>query len=84
MANFIIAYDLKTAGQNYRCITEKLEKLGAFHSQGSVWLLKSASTASALRDHLKTCCDENDELFIAEIKTWASYQMPHDAKYLNG
>lgn len=84
MANFMIAYDLKQHGQNYNCITEKLKKLNAFHSQGSVWLYKGATNCKALRDHLKSCLDDNDELMVVEIADWASYQMPHDAKFLNG
>ncbi|WP_418884831.1 hypothetical protein [Agrobacterium cavarae] len=84
MAKFMIAYDLKQQGQNYNCITEKLKKLNAFHSQGSVWLLKSDTTCKDLRDHLKGCLDSNDELMVVQISDWASYQMPHDAKYLKG
>lgn len=84
MANFLIAYDLKQQGQNYECITQKLKDLRAFHSQYSVWLLKADTTAATLRDHLKTCCDKNDELMVVEIETWASYGMQPDADYLNG
>lgn len=83
MADFLIAYDLKAVGQNYTCITEKLKDLGAFHSQGSVWLLKSETTVGDLIDYLRSCCDGNDELMVVQIATWASFQMPHDAEYLN-
>ncbi len=82
MSLFVITYDLKQQGQNYECMTEKLRKLGAFHSQQLVWLLKSTSTAAALRDHLKECCDANDELLVAKIDGWASWNMPKDAEYL--
>ncbi|RVP18691.1 hypothetical protein VPK21_004754 [Sinorhizobium kummerowiae] len=84
MPDFMIAYDLKQVGQNYTCITDKLKKLGAFHSQGSVWLLKSTTNCKALRDHLKGCLDGNDELMVVQISDWASYQMNPDAAYLNG
>lgn len=83
MANFMIAYDLKKSGQNYTCITEKLKAMNALHSQGSVWLHKADTTCAAIRDHLKSCLDDNDELMVVQISTWASYQMPHDAKFLN-
>ncbi len=82
MANFLIAYDLKKSGQNYECITEKLTKLGAFHSQQSVWLLNSQSTCATIRDHLKGCLDTNDELIVVKIEDWATYRMPQDAEYL--
>ncbi|CAN7509448.1 hypothetical protein [Pararhizobium sp. LjRoot238] len=84
MGLFAIAYDLKKQGQNYTCITDKLKALKAFHSQGSVWILKSTSKPSALRDHLKGCLDENDELLVAEVSDWATWNMQHDATYMNG
>jgi hypothetical protein len=84
MAKFMIAYDLKKSGQNYTCITDKLKAMNAFHSQGSVWLYKGETNCKVIRDHLKGCLDENDELMVVQISDWASYQMPHDAKYLNG
>ncbi|WP_223566926.1 hypothetical protein [Agrobacterium tumefaciens] len=84
MANFMIAYDLKQQGQNYTCIVDKLKKMNAFHSQGSVWLYKGTTTCAAIRNALQSCLDENDELAVVQIEDWASCNMPHDTKYITG
>ncbi|WP_426126307.1 hypothetical protein [Pararhizobium sp. PWRC1-1] len=86
MAKFLIAYDLKQQGQNYTCIINKLKALGAFHSQKSVWLLKTNTTnVAALRDHLKDDLDENDQVIVVQFdEAWASWNMNDNATYLNG
>lgn len=84
MADFVVAYDLKQKGQNYDCIIGKLKKLTSFHAQGSVWFVKYGGTAGDLRDYLKSCCDDNDRLFVGKIATWAGYRMPKGAEFLNG
>lgn len=84
MAKFLIAYDLKQQGQNYTCIIGKLNSLGAFHSQQSVWVLKANTNSVALRDHLKDCLDQNDELIVVQFdEAWATWNMNADAEYLN-
>lgn len=77
MSVFIVTYDLKKIGQNYTCITGKLEALKAFHAQGSVWFVNSNGTVAAIRNHLQPCLDANDILFVGLITkgNWASTNM---------
>lgn len=77
MASHIVAYDLHKQGQNYDCIIKKLEAYGTYwHIQGSVWIIKSDQTCAQIRDHLKTCLDDNDKLFVGRLTgeaAWVGY-----------
>lgn len=84
MAIFIVAYDLDTPGQNYDCIIKKIEALPCCHAQRSVWFVQYEGTTSALRDHLMSCLDKNDKLFVDYVSgSWAGYHMPVCGKWLN-
>jgi len=84
MACYVVAYDLNTLGQNYDCITGKLESLPNCHTQKSVWLVEHAGPETALRDYLLPCLDANDRLFVSEVsRSWAGRGMPVCAKWLN-
>lgn len=84
MAVFIVAYDLDKPGQNYTCITSKLESMNYCHAQGSVWFVEYNGSASALRDHLSSCLDQGDHLFVDVVSgTWAGWGMPTCGKWLN-
>lgn len=74
MACHIITYDLKKQGQNYECLSEKIKSYGTWaHLQGSVWIVKSDKKSSEIRDHLKACLDENDQLFVAKLTGEAAW-----------
>lgn len=84
MACFIVTYDLNQTGQNYACLTAKLRALPHCHAQGSVWFVQWTGTPSTLRDHLKSCLDQNDKLFVDLVSnSWAGYNMPVCGKWLN-
>lgn len=75
MAAFIVTYDLNQQGQNYQCIIGKLEAMGAFRMQQSVWIVSSMSTEVAIRDTLTPCLDRNDKLFVGCLSgaAWRGY-----------
>lgn len=77
MAVYIVAYDLHKQGQNYSCITQKLESYSAYwHMQGSVWIVVSDKKATEIRDSLKACLDSNDDLFVGRLSgeaAWSGY-----------
>ncbi len=74
MPTYIITYDLNYRGQNYDCIHEKLNSYPqCWHMQGSAWIISTGLSASAIRDDLKKCLDENDELFIARLSGEAAW-----------
>ena len=85
MAVYIVTYDLKKFGQNYTCVTDKLNKLKAHHAQGSVWFVSTTSTETDLRDHLQPCLDANDELFVALLTSgrWAGVNNHDDKVWLD-
>ena len=81
MALYFVSYDLHKAGQNYTCISEKLEEMGThWHFQQSVWLVKWGGNPYDLANHLETCLDSNDKLFVCRVShdaAWSGY--PDDA-----
>ncbi len=74
MAAYIIAYDLHQAGQNYSCLTKKLEAYGThWHMQGSVWIIGTNQSATQIRDNLSPCLDANDKLFVSRLSGEAAW-----------
>jgi len=67
MAAFIVTYDLNQHGQKYDCIIKKLEALGAWHMQQSVWIVTGNHTSENIRNSLRECLDGNDSLFVGRI-----------------
>jgi hypothetical protein len=68
MAVYIVTYDLRQSGQNYTCITNKLESFAVhWHMQGSVWIIETSKTVSEIRDALAGCLDQNDNLFVGRL-----------------
>lgn len=81
MPAYIVTYDLHKQGQNYSCLTKKLEAYGYYwHMQGSVWIIKTSETCVQIRDNLSSCLDSNDKLFIAKLQgeaAWTGYTQEH-------
>lgn len=71
MKVFIIAYDLRQAGQNYTSLYDSIKSLTTDwqHPMESVWFVRVAESLSAqnLFDVLKPALDDNDSLFIMDI-----------------
>ena len=71
MKVFIIAYDLRQAGQNYTSLYDNIKSLTTDwqHPLESVWFVRVAENLSAqnIFDVLKPALDENDSLFIMDI-----------------
>lgn len=78
MPAYIVVYDLHTPGQNYECLTEKIEAYGYYwHVQRSVWIIVTRDSAEAIRDNLKQCLDRNDKLLVARLSgeaAWSGYK----------
>jgi len=66
--SYLIVYDLNKSGQDYTTLIEKIKKPGNWwHCLDSTFIVKSSSTASLIRDHLKKFIDSNDELLILRL-----------------
>ena len=75
MATYIVTYDLHKTGQNYSCLTEKLEEYGThWHAQGSVWIIVSSQSAKSIRDNLSSCLDSNDKIIVAKLSGEAAWK----------
>jgi len=72
MSAYIVSYDLHKRGQNYECIIEKLKGYPEhWHMQQSVWIISTNQTVVQIRDHLMSCLDENDNLFVGKLSAAA-------------
>lgn len=68
MALFLVAYDLRKAGQNYDGLIGTLESFG-YHRriQQSLWAVQWPGKAQSLIDYLSPLIDGNDMLFVSEL-----------------
>ncbi len=72
---FIVTYDLMTPGQNYEALLKEIKvyelwaKLG-----GSSYLIKTDSTAVAIRDKLGAVLDNGDKLYVGIVTSPAAWQ----------
>ena len=77
MAALLISYDLNAQGQNYACITKKLEAYEThWRFQRSVWMIQTDESELELATKLSACLDANDDLFIirvAKTSAWAGF-----------
>ena len=76
-----IAYDLHNPGRDYDAVERVIKKAGSWaHPQGSVWLVDTLTSCSALRDALKAAADPNDEFLVVRLapRDWASSNMDKD------
>lgn len=78
MKSYLIGYDLNRPGQDYDDLFAaiKAEASGYWHHLDSTWIIKSDSTAAAIRDALKPHLDKNDELLVAKLSgegAWAGF-----------
>lgn len=74
MSSFIISYDL-IADKDYSKLYEAIENYGSFaHILESVWIVKSSSSSSEIRDNLKHYIDSDDKLFVAKLTSEAAWR----------
>lgn len=68
MANYLVTYDLNKAGQNYSDLYNALKSYPKWaHPMDSVWFLKTTKSPKSIAEHLHSCMDSNDELFVCKI-----------------
>lgn len=72
---YLLSYDLRTPGRDYAKLYEAIKKLANGYSKPleSVWIIRSANSASDIRDELQKHVDSNDGLLVIEVlKHWAT------------
>lgn len=81
MPAYIVAYDLYQEGQNYNCLTKKLEAYPThWHMQRSVWIIVTDQTAMQIHDNLAICIDGNDKLFVGKLDRDAAWSNKYGQK----
>jgi len=77
MNTYLIGYDLKTKGQNYNCLYDKIKNNYSYwHCLDSTFLVKTNQTSVQIRDFLKPCLDSNDSLLVVTLSgeaAWAGF-----------
>jgi len=70
---FCISYDLVKPGSEYESLYNAIKSFGRWwHQSGSVWFIVSDKSSSQIRDFLQPNIDNNDKLFVIEVKrNWA-------------
>lgn len=75
MALYLLSYDL-CKEKDYQKLYDELKKYQAIRILESDWCFRrDNTTAVALRDHFEQYIDDDDRLFVAEIKDWASHNI---------
>lgn len=76
MATYLFAYDLHKQ-RNYPRLHEGIAKTNAVRVTESNWLISTTSTATQVRDWLKSLVDADDSVAVIEIRgDWAAYNVP--------
>lgn len=76
MALYFVSYDLVKT-KDYQKIIDELKRYGARRMLESDWCFKrlNSGEAVAFRDHFRKFIDSDDRLVVAEITSWAGFNM---------
>ena len=69
LKTYLIGYDLNRPGQNYPELFDAIKRIGGnwWHCLDSTWIVKSDSTAVAIRDALSPHVDASDEVLVVRL-----------------
>jgi hypothetical protein len=73
MAVYMLSYDLRQPGRNYRDLYDELRRLDGVRVLESVWLVDVTQTAMQVRDAVETYLDRNDGVLVLEITQFADW-----------
>lgn len=74
MKAYLIGYDLNKSGQDYTSLIEEIKKYETWwHHLDSTWIVITESSATNIRDHLKSFIDQNDELLVVKLSGEAAW-----------
>lgn len=71
MSALLISYDLRKPGRNYSGLFEAIKSIGTshWHCLESVWIVKTVSTGTRVRDLLSHHVDANDKLLVVSLSS---------------
>jgi len=68
MTVYLITYDLKSPGQDYSKLYEKIKSLGdTNHPLESVWFVDTPKRADEIKAIVRSAMDTNDNVFITRV-----------------
>ena len=73
---YLISYDLRQPGRDYRPLWDELTSLGAYRVLFSEWYLTGDFSPELLRNHLLQFIDANDGLLVVEFPYTAAWYNP--------
>ena len=74
MPSYIITYDLLSPGQKYDELHEQIKSYGTWaRVTESNWIVVTDKSAVQIRDHLLSCIDSGDRLFVVKSGTEAAW-----------
>lgn len=73
---YLIVYDLRKQGRDYKLLYAELEEWGAIRVLQSTWCLKlkNYKTPEALLSHFKNFIDANDGLMVSVMNDWDAFK----------
>ena len=74
MSSYLISYDLRKPGQDYKDLIATLRSWGAVRVLLSEWLLSTTATAAQIRDALSPLIDSNDGLLVTGLTGEAAWK----------
>lgn len=86
MNNYLISFDLKAVGRNYKPIYDYMATYGdSIKPLQTVYLVRSSKTAGQIRDDLQKLVDGNDLVLVVGITTnsWATLRLPKTTEWLH-
>jgi hypothetical protein len=73
MSVYIVTYDLRKPGKDYEPLLAAIRKYTHCHALKSAFFIDTSEGAAAIRDKLDKLVDENDQLYVMELKKhWAA------------
>lgn len=74
MALYLITYDLDKDSNQYKTLTNEIEKIGdSIHILDSVWIVKTNINAPMIKEKIAYCFSKENRSFIIELKENASW-----------
>ncbi len=74
MRTYLIAYDLRQPGRDYKTLFQALKSYGTWwHGLESTWMIRTAQSAEQIRDYLLGHMDRNDRLMVTGLTGEAAW-----------
>ena len=75
MNTYMIGYDLRRPGQDYKDLIAAIQKFDNWwHHLDSTWIIKTNASSVEVRDFLIPYLDANDELLVARLSGDAAWK----------